>query len=365
MSRSLWLLAIFLPGLNAPYLHAHASTAGIPTEIFRRASPAIVTISTVESVTDYTKDQFQKGKIASGVIVRADGHVLTNYHAVEKAVQLEVILSDNSSYSAKVIGTDPLSDLALLKLVSTSFRQFPEISIASGTALAVGQKVFTIGNPSQLARSFSAGIISGLNRTSLIGRSQFIALNLIQADAVVRPGSSGGALLNEEGHLIGLTSLRSDSFGLSVPASTIQRVLPHLFKYGKSLRPHFGIQVSDFPKPVINKNLRIDHGVIVTELDPKGLMAKAGLRRAESKKTLGFYSMPMGGDIIYCIDNAEIHTAIDLNIVLSQKIVGDTVSVHFIRNGQLKTIPVPTFTKPDEPAEKKSIVKNSTSSEST
>ena len=260
-----------------------------------KASPAVVSINTSKSRSSGKTDPWSRffegdadensGGLGSGVIVSPEGHILTNNHVIEDADDIEVTLADGRRAAAKVIGTDPDTDLALLKI---QLDKLPVIVLGQPQDLQVGDVVLAIGNPFGVGQTVTSGIVSALGRSHL-GINTFE--NFIQTDAAINPGNSGGALVDVHGHLMGInTAIYSRSggnmgIGFAIPVSTAQQVMQDLLKNGKVSRGWIGVEPQDLSPelaesfqlpPSIHKNL--PQGVVITGVLQNGPAAKAGIR---------------------------------------------------------------------------------------
>src|SRR5487761_1141107 len=208
----------------------------------------------------------------SGSVLDKSGHVLTNFHVIEDARQIEVTLFDGSAHAAKLVGHDAASDVAVLKIPAPADRLFP-VTLGDSSRLKVGQRVFAIGNPFGLERTLTTGIISSLNRR-IPGREGRTLKSLIQTDAAINPGNSGGPLLDSHGRLIGMNTAiasrtgQNTGVGFAIPVSSITRIVPQLIEKGHVVRPEVGIA----------KVYEIDGGLMIAELVPGGPAERAGLR---------------------------------------------------------------------------------------
>jgi Do/DeqQ family serine protease len=264
----------------------------------QKASPAVVSINTRQgkSQNPHGQDPWFKffygeqeeqnpGGLGSGVIVSAEGHILTNNHVIEDADNIEVVLSDGRKTLAKVIGTDPDTDLALLKI---SLDKLPVIVLGQLQDLQVGDVVLAIGNPFGVGQTVTSGIVSALGRSQL-GINTFE--NFIQTDAAINPGNSGGALVDVNGHLMGInTAIYSRSggsmgIGFAIPISTAKQVMQDLLQNGKVVRGWIGVEPQDmspelaesFQLPKL-KSDQSQQGVVITGVLQNGPAAKAGVR---------------------------------------------------------------------------------------
>ncbi len=260
-----------------------------------KASPAVVSINTSKNRSAPSTDPWSRffegepeenaGGLGSGVIVSPEGHILTNNHVVEDADDIEVVLTDGRRAAAKVIGTDPDTDLALLKI---QLDKLPVIVLGQPQDLQVGDVVLAIGNPFGVGQTVTSGIVSALGRSHL-GINTFE--NFIQTDAAINPGNSGGALVDVHGHLMGInTAIYSRSggnmgIGFAIPVSIAQQVMQDLLKNGKVSRGWMGVEPQDltpelaesFQLPTANKK-GLPQGVVITGVLQNGPAAKAGIR---------------------------------------------------------------------------------------
>jgi Do/DeqQ family serine protease len=278
-------------------MEAGASNPGeTPAGSFRlaaqRASAAVVSINTSKSARDnphgedpwfrfFNGDQGSEpqGGLGSGVIVSASGYILTNNHVVEGADEIEVSLNDSRHASARVIGTDPDSDLAVLKI---DLERLPTIAIGNSDTLQVGDQVLAIGNPFGVGQTVTSGIVSALGRNQL-GINTFE--NFIQTDAAINPGNSGGALVDTSGNLLGInTAIYSRSggsmgIGFAIPVSTAKQVLDGLVRDGHVTRGWIGVEPNDLsPELAETFGIKGQQGVIITGVLQNGPAAKAGIR---------------------------------------------------------------------------------------
>lgn len=281
-----------------PVLEAPAPRNSLPaTNSFsaaaRAASPAVVSINTSKAAEagsqnadpwfrfffgEQGKAQPQAG-LGSGVIVSPAGYILTNNHVIEEADQIEVILNDGRKSAAQVIGTDPETDLAILKV---DLKNLPVITLGDSDALAIGDQVLAIGNPFGVGQTVTSGIVSALGRTQL-GINTFE--NFIQTDAAINPGNSGGALVDTNGHLMGInTAIYSRSggsmgIGFAIPTSTARSVLDAIVRDGQVTRGWIGVEPQDLtPELAESFGLASGTGVIITGVLQNGPAAQAGIR---------------------------------------------------------------------------------------
>ncbi|MEY2686256.1 MAG: hypothetical protein RL375_454 [Pseudomonadota bacterium] len=264
----------------------------------RRAAPSVVSVVANKSVQraphrgePWFKRFFGDGEepvsgMGSAVIVSADGYLLTNNHVVERADDIEVMLGDNQRSKARIVGTDPDSDLAVLKVeVPAGGRPLPAVTFGDADVLQVGDVVLAIGNPFNVGQTVTSGIVSAIGRTGL-GLNTFE--NFIQTDAAINPGNSGGALVDVQGQLLGInTAIYSRSggsmgIGFAIPVSTARQVLDGLIRDGVVTRGWIGVQPSDVtPELAESLKLKVDHGVLITGVLEDGPASAAGMKAGD------------------------------------------------------------------------------------
>lgn len=275
----------------------------------------------------------------SGAIIDHEGHILTNYHVVTGAKEINVTLYDGKSYTASMIGADPLNDLAVIQIENTEGELFP-VTFGDSRVLRVGMRVFALGNPFGLERTLTTGIISSLNRSLQIHGNWKIK-SIIQIDAAINPGSSGGPLLDSHGRLIGIntaiatTSGQSSGVGFAIPVSLISRVVPQLLKNGRVIRPESGI----------DKVYQTEKGLLVAEMRPNGPAERAGLRGPKiTKSRRGPFVLNRedrsAADLIVAIDDQKVVTADDFLGYIEGKQPGDQVQLTIVREGRRISIPL-------------------------
>lgn len=278
--------------VEAPTVSGATVPAGSFREAAKKASSAVVSINTSKNARPSPhssdpwfrfffgdqRDEPQVG-LGSGVIVSADGYILTNNHVVESADEIEVILNDSRRARAKVIGTDPESDLAVLKI---ALDRLPVIVLGNANSLQVGDQVLAIGNPFGVGQTVTSGIVSALGRNQL-GINTFE--NFIQTDAAINPGNSGGALVDTSGNLLGInTAIYSRSggsmgIGFAIPVSTAKMVLEGIIKDGQVTRGWIGVEPNELT-PELAQTFGVDakQGVIITGVLQNGPAAKGGMK---------------------------------------------------------------------------------------
>jgi len=307
-------------------------------EVFQNASPSVVYITSLAIQRDrfsLNLHEIPQGT-GSGFIWDENGHVITNFHVIQNASGAKVTLADQSTWDARLVGTAPDQDLAVLA-IDAPRRLLKPLPLGRSAGLQVGQNVFAIGNPFGLDQTLTTGIISALGREieSVSGRT---IPDVIQTDAAINPGNSGGPLLDSAGRLIGVnTAIYSPSgssagIGFAVPVDTVNRVAPQLIRHGRVIRPGLG---GRFANDATAQRLGID-GVLTMQVVQGGAAAKAGLRGMQRNRR-GDWIL---GDIIVGIDGEAVGSLDDLMRVLDQHNVGDTVQVAVVRDGRRMTLAV-------------------------
>lgn len=289
-----------------------------------RVRPAVVNIDTVAQVQTVFGVFPQEGA-GSGVIVSANGYILTNNHVVETAQQIKVTLLSGKILPARVIGTDRFSDLAVVKVEMSGL---PAATLGRSSALRVGQMAIAIGNPFGLGHTVTVGVISALNRNIRV--PNLIIENLVQTDAAINPGNSGGALVDSRGEVIGInTAIVRDAqgIGFAIPIDTARAIMDQLIRQQRVVRPYVGVVWGgDVDANIARQyNLPVDHGVIVRDVDQNGPAAAAGIRPE---------------DIIISLNGAPVANWNDFIRALFNKRPGDAVRIEVVRNGTRKTFTV-------------------------
>ena len=305
-------------------------------KLFEESAPSVVFITTSTVRQDYWSrnvTEIPAGN-GSGFIWDREGHIVTNYHVIEKADRAQVTLSDQTTWDAELIGIEPNKDLAILKIKAPDTKLKP-IPVASSHDLRVGQSVFAIGNPFGLDQTLTTGVISALGREiqSIGGRP---IRGVIQTDAAINPGNSGGPLLDSSGRLIGVNTMiyspsgASAGIGFSIPADEVNWVVPDIIQYGEVRRPILGINlVAEQHTQRLNME-----GALILDVVPDSPADKFGLQATE-KDLRGNIIL---GDLITQINNEVISTNADLFLALEKYNPGDTVRVGYIRKDEVKSV---------------------------
>jgi S1-C subfamily serine protease len=275
----------------------------------------------------------------SGSVIDRQGHILTNYHVVEDARQVEVTLFDGKTYDAKFVGADPINDTCIIKIDAAPEVLFP-VTFGDSRRLKVGMRVFAIGNPFGLERTLTTGIVSSLNRSLQIHQNRTIK-SIIQIDAAINPGNSGGPLLDTSGRLIGMNTAiasktgQNSGVGFAIPSTLIARIVPQIIQNGSVIRPEAGI----------SKVFQTERGLLIAKLIPGGPAERAGLRGpAIGTKRRGPFAIETvdrsAADMIIAVDGEKAITADDFLGLIEAHAPGETVMLTIIRQGRQVQVPV-------------------------
>jgi len=288
-----------------------------------KVKESVVNISTIQLVKRYLFEVFPAKGVGSGFIVRENGIIVTCHHVIQNARKINVITSDGKNYSAKLIGSDEKTDLALLKIDEESL---PTVKLGDSDKLRVGQIVIALGNPFGLfgEATVTMGVISAIGRTIRTDRGIFE--NLIQTDAAINPGNSGGPLINSDGEVIGVNNSIvpfAQGIGFAIPINTLKAIFDDLIKYGRVIRPWLGVYLTDVTKPMaVYYNLPVDRGAIVVDVVPWSPAHKFGI---------------VEGDIIVEIDGEEVDNTKKLISILQKRKPGDSIEIKIFRGRNLLT----------------------------
>jgi len=308
--------------------------------IYRTAGSGVVHISSTVLNQDFFFRIVPERGTGSGFVVDDKGLILTNNHVVENAESLEVTLADKSKVSAKLVGRDPNNDVAVIRIAVPREKLTP-LRLGDSAQLLVGQMAIAIGNPFGLDRTLTRGVVSAVGRDLKLDTGRQIR-NMIQTDAAINQGNSGGPLLNSRGEVIGINSFiftpsgGSVGIGFAVPVNTVKKVLPQLIARGRASHPWLGIRGTDInPTMVKALLLPVKEGVIIGQVAPNGPAARAGLRGSQRRVRVGNYMVNVGGDIIQALDGEKVTTMDDVTAFLDdRKRVGDEVTVEGLRDGR-------------------------------
>ena len=311
-------------------------------EVYRAASPGVVYIQSTAMARDFF-GMFSRPVegAGSGSVIDEQGDILTNYHVIADAEKLTVSFGSGKAYPARVVGRDPDTDLAVIKLLETPKESLTIVPMGDSDKLIVGQKVLAIGNPFGLDRTLTTGVISGLERPIHAQNGRTIE-GAIQTDASINPGNSGGPLLDSHGRMIGINSQiespsgASAGVGFAIPVSIARRIVPQLIRDGEIHRPKLGIAPRDVASLGTQLQLPVSSGVLIVSVAPGSPAANAGLRGVVQTED-GDLEI---GDIIVGMDGQKVDNNDDLFKVLDKHKIGDTASVEVFRQGRRTSVPV-------------------------
>lgn len=307
---------------------ANVSSSGAPTsvaDLYDNLRPSVVKIDAVATRSG-------SGGTGSGIVLDKDGHIITNYHVVQGFDQISVSLSDGSSRTATVVGTDPGDDLAVVKIDASGLNLTP-VKLGDSTQTRIGDTVLAIGNPLDLEATLTEGVISGVGRVLNGGANARPLRELIQTDTAINPGNSGGGLFNLDGQLIGITNAienptGQESFagiGYAIPVSTVQANLPAMLAGQTVSHARLGVSLEDLtPALADSLGLKVTQGVLVQQVESGSGAARAGLQATVRNQP---------GDVITGIDGHEVKTFDDLANYLDTKKGGDQVTLNIVRGG--------------------------------
>lgn len=319
--------------------------------LYARANPAVV------NITIYGQNGGQIVPLGqgSGFVYDESGSIVTNDHVVEGAQQVEVTFSDGTIRDAEVIGQDPNSDLAVVKVDQLPAGIAP-LLLGDMSELAVGQTVIAIGNPFGLDGTLTRGIISALGRT-IPALTPFSIPQAIQTDAAINPGNSGGPLLDLHGHVIGVnaqietngTSRSNSGVGFAIPVNVVERVVPVLIEKGTYEWAWLGVRGGSIvPSLVEAMNLSVERGAYILEVTARGPAEQAGLRGAENTMTVNGLTVPVGGDVITAIDGQLVRSFDELLIYIAmQAEPGQKVTLTILRDGKTQDVNVQLGARPE------------------
>ena len=307
-------------------------------------------VQKTQSPFDLFPQQQRSVATGSGFLIDNDGHILTNAHVVQGAQKVQVELGDGDTQDAQVVGSDPSTDIALLKVADTN--GVHPLELGDSSAVQVGDPVVAIGNPFALDRTVTSGIVSALQR-QIQAPNGFSISDVIQTDAAINPGNSGGPLIDGSGRVIGINSqIESQSggnegVGFAVPIKTAQDVVHQLLNGGQVHRAYLGITGTDITSDVASAlNLPTDKGVMVERVLSGGPADDAGLKGATGEATIAGQTFPVGGDIITKVDGKDVSGMNDVISMVNGKSPGDDITLTVFRDGQQKNLTVKLGDRP-------------------
>ena len=292
-------------------------------QVAKNVGPAVVGITNKAVARDFFNRQIEMEGVGSGVIFQSDGYIVTNNHVIEGAREIIVSLTDGRTINGTLVGADEMTDIAVIKVDA---KDLPSAKFANSDEIMVGEPVVAIGNPMGLEfqGSITVGVVSALNRAIDIDYTDR-KLNLIQTDAAISPGNSGGALVNYDSEVIGINSIKMaqteiEGLAFAIPSNTVQAVIKELMEKGYVSRPYLGVTIFDKPTAArYGYQLNLDKGVYVFQVALDSPAGAAGLQR---------------GDIILKIDDKEVNSVSDIRLDIAGRKIGDKVILTLDRDGK-------------------------------
>jgi S1-C subfamily serine protease len=301
--------------------------------VYKNNIPSVVNITSRAMTLDFFYGEVPQEGQGSGFVIDKDGHIVTNYHVIADAQQLEVTMHNRKKYRATVVGTDPAHDLAVIQIKASDLT--PAV-LGDSRNLKVGQKVYAIGNPFGLSGTMTRGIVSSIRPVKEPNGSTID--EAIQTDAAINPGNSGGPLLNWHGEVIGINTMilssvgQNAGIGFAIPINTAKAVLNDLVTLGRVRRPAFGVRTIPIgPELAQQIGLAADYGLLIVQVVQGSAADRAGLRGGSERAYLGNMPIMLGGDLIIAIDGEDIQDQQDLSQIMNNHRAGDTVKVTIYR----------------------------------
>jgi S1-C subfamily serine protease len=324
-------------------------------EIYERAAPGVVQITSTSRTTD-TFAGNAPAALGSGFVVDKAGRIVTNFHVVEGGDRISVSFSNRDTVDATLVGTDPSTDLALLE-VETSSSALTPLALGDSDKVEVGDRVVAIGNPFGLDRTATAGIVSALQR-AITAPNQFTIDHVIQTDAPINRGNSGGPLLNDRGEVIGVNtqietgdiSTGNVGIGFAVPSNTVKDVVAQILRTGHVEHAWLGINGQPVTEDVADDfNLPVGEGVLVERVWPNSGAAKAGLKAGEMQVVVAGETYNLGGDIIVSVDGRKISEVEEIRDVIAGRKPGEKIKLGIIRDDKKSSVTVTLGRQPSSP----------------
>jgi S1-C subfamily serine protease len=302
--------------------------------VYKKNIPSVVNVTSRVMTFDFFYGLVPQDGQGSGFVIDKDGHILTNYHVIADARQVEVTLHNRKKYKATVVGTDQAHDLAVIQIKAPDL--VPAV-LGDSAHLQVGQKVYAIGNPFGLAGTMTRGIVSSIRPVREPNGATID--EAIQTDAAINPGNSGGPLMNWHGEVIGINTMilssvgQNAGIGFAIPINTAKAVLNDLMTLGRVRRPALGVVTIPISADLADEmGLPADYGLLILQVTPGGAADAAGLRGGTERAYLGNKVIMLGGDLIVAIDGQKVGDEMDLSQMMNNHRAGDTVKITIYRN---------------------------------
>jgi S1-C subfamily serine protease len=302
--------------------------------VYKKNIPSVVNVTSRAMTFDFFYGLVPQEGQGSGFVIDKEGHILTNYHVIAEARQVEVTMHNRKKYKATVVGTDPPHDLAVIQIKAPDL--IPAV-LGDSKNLQVGQKVYAIGNPFGLAGTMTRGIVSSIRPVREPNGATID--EAIQTDAAINPGNSGGPLMNWHGEVIGINTMilsnanQSAGIGFAIPINTAKAVLNDLMTLGRVRRPALGVRSIAISAELAEEmSLPVDYGLLIIQVTPGGSADSAGLHAGTERAYLGNTPIMLGGDLIVAIDDQKVQDEDDLAQMMNNHRAGDTVKITIYRN---------------------------------
>jgi S1-C subfamily serine protease len=301
--------------------------------VYRKNIASVVNITSRVMTFDFFYGLVPQEGQGSGFVIDKEGHILTNYHVIAEARQVEVTLHNRKKYKATIVGTDKSHDLAIVQIKAPDLQP---MTLGDSANLQVGQKVYAIGNPFGLEGTLTRGIVSSIRQVQ--EPDGLVIDEAIQTDAAINPGNSGGPLLNWHGQVIGINTMiassvgQSAGIGFAIPINTAKAVVNDLVTLGRVRRPALGVRTIPIDPEIADElGLAADYGLLIVQAVPGGSADRAGLRGGTERAYLGNMPIMIGGDLIVAIDGEKIESQQILAQIMNKHRAGDTVKVTIFR----------------------------------
>ena len=302
--------------------------------VYRKNIPSVVNVTSRAMSFDFFYGMVPQEGQGSGFVIDREGHILTNYHVVADARQVEVTMHNRKKYKATVVGIDPAHDLAVIQIKAPDL--VPSV-LGDSRNLQVGQKVYAIGNPFGLAGTMTRGIVSSIRPVREPNGATID--EAIQTDAAINPGNSGGPLMNWHGEVIGINTMilssvnQNAGIGFAIPINTAKAVLNDLMTLGRVRRPALGVRTIPISAELADEiGLPSNYGLLIVQVTPGGSAEQAGLHGGTERAYLGNIPIMLGGDLIVAIDGEKVQDEQDLSQMMNNHRAGDTVKITIFRN---------------------------------
>jgi S1-C subfamily serine protease len=326
-------------GVGNVTLQAPPTGALTAEQIYKRDAPGVVQVTATNTAQG-------SESLGSGFVIDKAGHIVTNYHVVHGATKVLVSFSGKDQLASVVVGLDPSTDIAVLKIEAHASALSP-LELGNSDAVRVGDTVYAIGNPFGYTRTLTSGLVSAVQR-QITAPNTLPIDNAIQTDAAINHGNSGGPLLDAAGRVIGVTSQiyaensqqGNIGIGFAVPVNTVRNIAAQIISTGKVLHAYLGVSTSPITKQLAKLYKLPAQGLLVTLVDPKSGAAKGGLRAGATRVVVNGESYIIGGDVITAVDGAQVSAFEQLREAIARKKPGDTIKLDVIRNGSKQTVTV-------------------------